>query len=338
MRERHTAAMRAIAGIPTTVLVAPDSFKGTWRASEVATAIGLGLQAGGFPVDLCPIADGGEGTLDALTEALGAEVRIAPASDPLGRPIEAPFGLAGELAIVETAAASGLGLVEPDERDPIAASTFGTGELIHAAIQAGAHTVYLGVGGSATTDGGAGAVRAIRERGGLDGARLLVLCDVRTPFEDAARVFAPQKGAGPREVARLTKRLHALAGRLDRDPRGVPMTGAAGGLAGGLWAAFKAELVPGASFVLDAIGFDSRMRAARAVVTGEGKLDQQSLAGKVVSEVATRARQAGVPCHAVVGTRALDAFGTRVLDLQAVIEASTLAEIERAGRSLADVI
>jgi glycerate kinase len=116
------------------------------------------------------------------------------------------------------------------------------------------------------------------------------------------------------------------------------MTGAAGGLAGGLWAAFRAELVPGASFVLDAIGFDSRMRAARAVVTGEGKLDQQSLAGKVVSEVATRGRQAGVPCHAVVGTRALDAFGARVLDLQAVIEASTLAEIERAGRSLAEVI
>ena len=122
----------------------------------------------------------------------------------------------------------------------------------------------------------------------------MVLCDVRTPFEDAARVFAPQKGAGPDEVKRLTARLQrAWRGGLTRDPRGVPMTGAAGGLSGGLWAAFGAELVPGAAFVLDEVGFDARMRSARAVVTGEGKLDMQSLVGKVVSEVATRARQSG---------------------------------------------
>ena len=168
--------------------------------------------------------------------------------------------------------------------------------------------------------------------------RLVVLCDVRTPFEDAARVFGPQKGADERQVTRLTARLNALARRLQRDPRGVAMTGAAGGLSGGLWAALGAELVPGAAFVLDAIGFDARMLSAHAVVTGEGKLDRQSLVGKVVSEIATRARQAGVPCHAVVGTRELDSFGVRILDLQTVSEARTLAELQAAGRGLAAVI
>ena len=187
------------------------------------------------------------------------------------------------------------------------------------------------MGGSATTDGGAGAIRAIERGGGLSGARLVVLCDVRTPFEDAARVFGPQKGADADGVRRLTARLNAQARRLPRDPRGVPMTGAAGGLSGGLWAALGAELVPGAAFVLDAVGFDTRMRAAKAVVTGEGKLDEQSLVGKVVSEVATRARQSGVPCHAIVGTRRLDSMGARILDLDHILEATTLEEIEAAG-------
>ena len=324
--------------IPETVLVAPDSFKGTFSAAEVAGAIGAGLESAGRPVDLCPVADGGEGTLDALALGLGAERRRASVTDPLKRPVEAEFGLAGEAAIVETAAASGLGLVKPADRDAFAATTTGTGQLIAAAIDAGARVVYLGVGGSATTDGGAGAIEAISDAGGLRGARLVVLCDVRTPFEDAAKVFGPQKGADPAEVKRLTARLHAQARRFEKDPRGVPMTGAAGGLSGGLWAAFGAELVAGAAFVLDEIGFDARMRRARAVVTGEGKLDMQSLVGKVVSEVATRARQSGVPCHAVVGTRELDSMGARILDLDRVIEASTLAELEDAGRALADVL
>lgn len=218
------------------------------------------------------------------------------------------------------------------------ASTRGTGELIAAAIDAGARSVYVGVGGSATTDGGAGAIRAIEQAGGLRGATLVVLCDVRTAFEDAARVFGPQKGADPAAVERLTRRLHQLARGWERDPRGIPMTGAAGGLAGGLWSRMEAELVPGAAFVLDAVNFDSRMRAARAVVTGEGKLDEQSLAGKLVSEIATRARQTGVPCHAIVGTRQLDSFGLRVLDLQAVLEASSLAEIEAAAGELAGLL
>src|SRR5262249_27192642 len=152
---------------------------------------------------------------------------------------------------------------------------------------------------------GAGAIAAIKDGGGLGGAQLVVLCDVQTPFEDAARSFAPQKGADPDTVRRLTRRLRDQARRLPRDPRGLPMTGAAGGLSGGLWAALGAELTPGVAFVLDALGFDACMRAARAVVTGEGWLDCQSLAGKVVSEVATRVRQAGVPCYAIVGQRVL---------------------------------
>jgi glycerate kinase len=327
--------MPAIVGVPETVLVAPDSFKGTFSAPEVAAAIGRGLQRGGYPVDLCPVADGGEGTREALTEALGGEVVTATVSDPLGREIEAEFTLSERVAMVDTAAASGLGLVAPQDRDAVAASTAGTGELIVAAVRSGARTIYLGVGGSATTDGGAGAIKAIERAGGLDGVRLLVLSDVRTPFQDAARVFAPQKGADPAAVKRLTARLHALARRFDRDPRGVPMTGAAGGLSGGLWAAFGAELVPGAAYVLDTIGFDARMRSARAVVAGEGKLDRQSLAGKAVSEVATRARQAGVPCHAIIGTRELDTFGPRMLDLDTVSEATTLEELEAAGERLA---
>ena len=130
-----------------------------------------------------------------------------------------------------------------------------------------------------------------------------MLCDVRTPFERAPAVFGPQKGADAAMVERLEARLDALAGELPRDPRGVPMTGAAGGLSGGLWAAFGATLEPGAPFILGALDFDARMRASRAVVTGEGKLDEQTLEGKLVGEIGTRTRQAGVPLHAIVGTR-----------------------------------
>jgi glycerate kinase len=328
--------------LPRTILVAPDAFKGTFSAAEIAGAIGRGLEQRGWPVALCPLADGGEGTLEVLVEALGGELVTASASDPLGRPIEAVLGLVEErgglAAIVESAKASGLDLVADDERDPLGASTAGTGELILAARAAGARVIYLGVGGSATTDGGSGAIRVIKRAGGIQDARLVVLCDVRTPFEDAARVFGPQKGASEAEVRRLTQRLHALARGFARDPRGRPMTGAAGGLSGGLWAQCGAELVAGAPFVLDLLDFDPRMRAARAVVTGEGRLDASSLAGKLVSEVATRARQSGVPCHAVVGQRGLDAFGLRILDLQVVLEAGTLRQLTAAGRKLADLL
>jgi len=220
------------------VLVAPDSFKGTFRASEVAGAIGRGLErAGLMPPDLCPVADGGEGTLDALLPGLGGEVVAADAHDPLGRELTGCFGLVedGGSAIVETATASGLALVAESERDAWAASTYGTGELIAAAAAAGAAVIIVAVGGSATTDGGAGALEAIEDAGGLGGAKLVVLGDVRTPFEDAPKVFGPQKGADAPMIARLEARLDELAQTLPKDPRGVPMTGAAGGLGGGLW-------------------------------------------------------------------------------------------------------
>jgi glycerate kinase len=326
-------------GVPTEVLVAPDSFKGTHSAAAVAAALQRGLAASGQPAKVCPVADGGEGTLEALADALELEQQFVRASDPLGRELQAGFGIGrGAVAMIEMAAASGLGLVAEGERDALAASSYGTGELIAAALEAEARTVYVAAGGSATTDGGEGALQALAERGGLDGARLVVLCDVRTPFELAADTFAPQKGASADQVRTLERRLDRFAQQLPRDPRGVPMTGAAGGLAGGLWAQFDAELVSGASFVLGAVDYDARMRAARAVITGEGRLDRQSLVGKVVSEVATRARQAGVPCHAVVGSNTLDLFDLRILDLQLVLEASTLSELEAAGAELGAAI
>jgi glycerate kinase len=203
------------------------------------------------------------------------------------------------VAVVEVAAAGGLGLAASGDHDA-PASTRGTGELVVAARDSGAGLVLIAAGGSGVTDGGLGAIEAIEEAEGIGATRLRVLCDVRT--------------------------------------REVSMTEAAGGLPGGLRAAFDAELVTGAGQVLDAIDFDARMRAARAVVTGEGRLGEQSLAGRLVAEVATRARQAGVPCHAVVGRRELDDFGARMLDLQQIIEARTSSELEAAGRRLAEVL
>jgi glycerate 2-kinase len=316
-------------------LVAPDSFKGTFSAREVAAALAAGLRDAGHEAEEMPVADGGEGTMDVLLAALGGERRTVEASDPLGRPVEASFALIedGRVAVVETAQASGLGLVAEHERDAWAASTRGTGELIAAAAEAGARRVIVTVGGSATTDGGAGALEALAEAG-VEVPELDVLCDVRTPFEHAPRVFAPQKGADPAMVKRLERRLDELAATLPRDPRGEPMTGAAGGLSGGLWAQHGARLRHGASFVLDMIGFDERMRASAFVITGEGRIDSQTLEGKIVGEVATRCRQGGVTCHAVVGEIALDPFSQRILDLASLTEATTLAELREAGPAL----
>ena len=316
-------------------LVAPDSFKGTFSAAEVAAAIARGLRAGGIDAVELPVADGGEGTLDVLVEALGGELIEMEVSDPLGRPVKAPFALLGDgTAVVEMARASGLSLVAEDERDAFAASTRGTGELIAAAAQEGAAAVIVTVGGSATTDGGGGALAVLDEAGAKP--RLEVWCDVRTAWEDAARVFGPQKGADAETVKRLARRMARLAAAAPKDPRGVPMTGAAGGLAGGLWAHHGAKLVAGAPAVLNAIGFDARMREATFVVTGEGRLDRQTFAGKAVFEVATRARQNGVACHAVVGSSTLEPFEERILDLQTVTERTTLDELEAASRELAD--
>lgn len=317
-------------------VVAPDSFKGTLAATEVAAALARGLRSAGQDAVELPIGDGGEGTMDALLAARGGELRSAVVADPLGRPVDAAYGLLddGRTAVVEMAQASGLWRVVEDERDALAATTRGTGELIAAAADAGAREVIVAVGGSATTDGGRGALEALDEAAVR--VSMLVACDVRTPWEEAARVFGPQKGADPETVARLERRLDELARAAPRDPRGVPMTGCAGGLSGGLWAHRGARLVPGGALVLDEVGFDAEMDASRFVVTGEGRLDPQTLAGKAVAEVATRCRQRGVGCHAVVGQDALDAFRARVLDLASVTEAGTIAELERAGRALAE--
>jgi glycerate kinase len=344
---------------PLPALVAPDSFKGTFSARQVAAAIAEGLRDAGREARELPVADGGEGTMEVLVTALGGEVRTATVSDPLGRPVEAAFALLPDgSAVVEIAQASGLSLVDEADRDAWEASTRGTGELIAAAAEAGAAPIVVTVGGSATTDGGAEALDALADAGfattaagpaaaggapASGGARaraggldLHVLCDVRVPFEDAPRVFGPQKGADAAMVERLERRLDELAAGFPRDPRGVPRTGCAGGLAGGLWAAYGAELVPGASYVLDAIGFDAHMRGSAFVVTGEGRLDDQTLQGKIVGELATRCRQAGVACHAIVGGNTLNPFGERIIDLASVTEATTLSELKRAGTALVE--
>jgi glycerate kinase len=315
-------------------LVAPDSFKGTFDAGAVAEAIAAGLEAGGAEADRCPVADGGEGTMDVLLAALGGERRMAAVHDPLRRPLEASFGLLGDgaTAIVETAQASGLPLVAPAERDPERADSFGTGELIAAAVGAGARRVLLAVGGSASTDGGAGAIEALRRVGLLGAVEIEVLCDVTSPYEDAARVFAPQKGADPAAVARLAERLDSRAAELPRDPRGVPMTGCAGGLSGGLWA-HGAELRPGAAFVLDAVGFDERLGRADAVVSGEGRFDSQSLAGKIVGEIATRCARAGKPLHLIVGKNGFG--GDLPPSIASITEAGSLQEIRIASSGVA---
>src|SRR3954469_3695448 len=281
------------------VLVAPDSFKGTFSAVEVAEAIGRGLGAAGLEADLCPVADGGEGTMETLLASIGGEVvEVDDVLDPLRRPRRAPFALIedGRRAILEMAAASGLGLVTEDERDAWAATTYGTGQLIRAAAETGAAEIMVAVGGSATTDGGRGALEALAERGGAGDARVVVLCDVTTPWERCAEIYGPQKGADPAMVKRLTERLLAYGAELPRDPRGLPMTGAAGGLAGGLWSHLGAKLVAGAAYVLDLLRFDARLDGASLVLTGEGRIDDQTAHGKAVSEVARRARASGVDC------------------------------------------
>ena len=316
------------------VLVAPDSFKGTFRASEVAAAIGRGLESvvAAAP-DLMPVADGGEGTLEVLLLALGGETAGAQASDALGRPIKAGFGLVedGSTAIVETAQAIGLPQIAASERDAEAASSYGAGQLIAAAAQSGASRIVVAIGGSASSDGGAGALEAIEEAGGIGGAELIICCDVNTPFEKAAEVFGPQKGADPAAVERLTARLNEFAATLPRDPRGVEMSGGAGGLSGALWAQYGAALEPGAGFVLSALSADERIQAARAVIVGEGRIDHTTLEGKIAAEISVRARQLGVPCYAVVGSNGLEPIDQRILDIQAIIEATTLDQIEQAG-------
>ncbi|GAA4361816.1 glycerate kinase [Angustibacter luteus] len=318
------------------MLVAPDSFKGTMSAQVVADALAAGLAGAGADAVTCPLADGGEGTTAVLHAAWGGELVRHTVSGPSGEPVVGELLLAGDgRAALDTASASGLHLVPAERRDPLRASTFGTGQLIAAAVAAGAREVLVGVGGSATTDGGAGALEALARAGGIGDAVLRVLCDVWTPFEQAAEVFGPQKGATADQVAALTARLHEVAGRLPRDPRGRPRTGAAGGLSGALWAVYGADLVSGADAVLDAVRFDELLARTDLVVTGEGCLDAQTGQGKLVAVVAARSARRRVPVVAVVGRRALDDAGVARLGLRAVIEAGDLGALESAGAALA---
>jgi glycerate kinase len=287
-------------------LVCPDKFKGTLAAGDAAAAMERGLQRAGFEqIESLPLADGGEGMLDALVAARGGSRRTVTVTGPLGDPVDAEWALLpGGVAVVEMARASGLELV-PRVRDPLRASTRGTGELIGAALRAGARRVIVGVGGSATTDGGLAALEALGWSFGA--VPVTVACDVTTPFLDAATVFAPQKGATEAQVALLTRRLASLAEQYEQrtgvDVRTLSGAGAAGGLAGGL-AAIGAELEPGFDVVANAVGLDSALDGVDLVVTGEGRLDATSFAGKVVGGVLEWSADAAVPDVAVIAGQA----------------------------------
>jgi glycerate 2-kinase len=277
------------------VVAAPDKFRGTATARQAAAAIGRAAARHGAEWVGIPMADGGEGTLDAL----GGPNRRSVVMGPLGDPVEAGWRLSGRTAVIEMAQASGLALVGgPDGNDPMAATTHGVGELIGLALDAGARRIVVAVGGSATTDGGLGAVRAVWQPQRLRRVELVVACDVRTAFVDAAAVFAPQKGASPAQVRLLTRRLERLtqvyAGDHGVDVSTLEGAGAAGGLAGGLAAAFGAQLVPGVELVAEELGLADHLRHADLVVTGEGFLDEQSFEGKVVGGVLAHAARAAV--------------------------------------------
>jgi glycerate kinase len=306
------------------VLACPDKFRGTLTAAEAAEAIAVAVEAQGGRCVRRPLADGGEGTLDAL----GGANRVSDVTGPLGATVSAGWRLENGAAVIEAAQACGLSLAGGARgNDPMAATTRVVGELVVAAVRAGAHRILLGVGGSATTDGGVAAVDAIRDTGiDLGAVRFSVCCDVRTPFTRAAEVFAPQKGADERQVAELTTRLARLredvlaASGVDLDA--LPGSGAAGGLAGGL-VTVGARLVPGFDAIADHVGLDASLAHADLVITGEGRLDRTSLDGKVVGGVLGRARAAARPALVVCGAAEVDP-GVPDLDL-----------VQRFGRSRA---
>ncbi|MCP3857874.1 MAG: glycerate kinase [Actinomycetia bacterium] len=283
------------------VVAAFDKLRGTATATEAVAAVARAAEAAGASCEAVPLADGGEGTL----EALGGPNRCTTVTGPLGDPVEAEWRLSGRFAVIEMASASGLELVGGAEHnDPMGASTHGTGELISAAVEAGARRVIVGVGGSATTDGGLGCLRAMYPLHRFRGIELMVAHDVTTLFVDAATVFGPQKGASPAQIKLLTRRLERLAQMYEEeygtDVREIPGSGAAGGLAGGL-GAIGASLESGFDLIADELTLDEKIEKADLVVTGEGFLDEQSFHGKVVGGVAELAGAAGVPVVAIAG-------------------------------------
>ncbi len=314
------------------VVAAPDKFRGTATAAEVAAAVGRAAAIAGWKCDEVPVADGGEGTL----EALGGANRTATVTGPLGEPVEARWRLAGRTAIIEMAQASGLELVGGAAgNDPIAADTVGTGELIQIAVESGARRVIVGLGGSATVDGGLGALRAMHPHQRYRAVDLRVACDVRTTFLHAAERFGAQKGASAAQIRLLTNRLARLADVYEQDHgidvRDIPGTGAAGGLGGGL-AALGAQLQDGFSLIVEEVELDELVEGADLVITGEGFLDDESFDGKVVGGVAELAAAFGVPVVAIVG-EVLDGVDERVGH-----HIETVSLVERFGRerSMAD--
>ncbi len=339
------------------LVAAPDKFRGTASAAEVAAAAARAAQSAGWSAEEVPLADGGEGTLEILARALGGERRRSAVRGPLGEPVDATWLLlpdgrgevasrisallrgrdgeeaarelprAGPVAVVESALVAGRALVPaPRGDDPVRAGTDGVGDLILAASGAGARLVVVGSGGTATTDGGAGALSALGSADRLGGAALVVACDVATPFRSAAETFAPQKGATPAQVAVLRGRLDALAARY-RDTFGVDVdrvegTGAGGGLAGGL-AAIGARLVPGFSLVAALVDLDRRAASANLLVTGEGQLDATSFAGKVVGGVLDAA--GGVPPALCVAGQIEPGVGRHWAERTGPVEAVSLA-------------
>jgi glycerate 2-kinase len=317
------------------IVVAPDKFRGSATARAITESVAAALRPLGADVIERPMSDGGEGLLDAL----GGEVRTTTVTGPLGAPVEATWRVIdhparGRTAVIEMAEASGLSLAGGRaHNDPIAATTRGTGELVVAALEDGVRAIVIGCGGSATTDGGLGAVEAIGGPEVLAGIDCTVVCDVLTLFCDAAVVFGPQKGAEGDVIGLLTHRLEELAvtyrKRFGVDVTTIPRAGAAGGLAGGL-AALGATLVSGFDYVADAVDLDAALEAADLVITGEGELDQTSFAGKVVGEIAERT-PAGVPILLVVGAVA------EGLDLAAALDQRTtlVSLVVHAGRTRA---
>lgn len=315
------------------VVAAPDKFRGTAAAADVAAAIGRAADASGWRCDQVPVADGGDGLLDVL----GGPNRTSVVTGPLGDPVEAGWRYDRGTAVIEMARASGLLLAGgPEGNDPIAADTHGTGELIQAAVEAGASRIIVGLGGSATTDGGLGALRAISPHQRLRAVELLVACDVRTRFLDAAEVFGPQKGASRAQVRLLANRLARLADVYLEDHgvdvRDLPGSGAAGGLAGGL-AAVGGQLLDGFALVAEELELDQAIEGADLVVTGEGFLDDASFEGKVVGGVADMAGDLGVPVVAVVGEEVdVDTVHTAVRQCGI---AEVVSLVERFGRDRA---
>jgi glycerate kinase len=334
------------------IVVAPDSFKESMTAPQAAAAIGRGVRAAvpAAEVDLCPVADGGEGTVEALVNATGGRMRTTHVTGPLGDSggeVDAAWGLLGDgdTAVIEMAAAAGLALVPADRRDPTRTTTFGVGQLIAAAMDAGARRIILGIGGSATTDGGTGMAQALGVRfiggdtpmiGGalgritaidlsqrdprLDQVELVVACDVTNPLtgpSGAAAVYGPQKGATTEQVMTLDAGLAHLASLTKNIDASLPGAGAAGGLGFGLVAFCGARLARGIDLVLDAVRFEERVRDAVLVITGEGRLDGQSVQGKTCLGVANAARKHGVKTIALVGCLGADVDQTLAHGLSA---------------------